>query len=134
MRRLNSNKLIVVTILLQLFLAGRSCLHASNQAVFQVKTVFNVRDFQATGKKADDARPAIQKAIDAAAAAGGGTVYLPPGNYTSGTLVLRSHVNVYIEAGATLFASEDPAAFDLQKVKSKDALFFGEDLEDIAIG
>ena len=58
-------------------------------------------------------------------------MYLPPGDYTSGTLLLRSHVNIYIEAGATLFASEDPAAFDLQKVKSKDALFFGEDLEDI---
>ena len=98
MRRLNSNKLIAVTILLQLFLAGRSCLYAG-EAVFQVKTVFNVRDFHATGKKSDDARPAIQKAIDAAAAAGGGTVYLPPGDYTSGTLLLRSHVNIYIEVG-----------------------------------
>jgi uncharacterized Zn-finger protein len=133
MGRLNSKKFIAATILLQLFLAGRSCLYAA-EAVFQVKIVFNVRDFHATGKKSDDARPAIQKAIDSAAAAGGGTVYLPPGDYTSGTLLLRSHINVYIEAGATLFASEDPAAFDLQKVKSKDALFFGEDLEDIAIG
>jgi len=133
MKRLEVNKFIVVTIVLQLFMAGGTSLYAS-EAVFQVKTVFNVRDFKATGKKSDDARPAIQKAIDSAAAAGGGTVYLPPGDYTSGTLLLRSHVNVYIEAGATLFASEDPAAFDLQKVKSKDALFFGEDLEDIAIG
>ena len=97
-------------------------------------TVFNVKEYGATGKKQDDAGPAIQKAIDAAAAAGGGVVYLPPGEYTSGTLRLRSHVNIYIESGATLFASEDPAAFDSQKVKSKDALFFGEDLEDISIG
>jgi hypothetical protein len=96
--------------------------------------VFNVRDFGTTGKKADDAQPAIQKAIDAAAQAGGGCVYLPPGQYTSGTLFLRSHVNVYLESGATLFGSEDPVAFDKQRVKSKDALFFGENLEDIAIG
>ena len=39
-------------------------------------------------------------------------VYLPPGEYTSGTLRLRSHVRVEIEAGATLFASPDPAAYD----------------------
>jgi hypothetical protein len=66
---LNSKKFTVVAFLLPLFLAGRSCLYAS-EAVFQVKTVFNVRDFKATGNKSDDARPAIQKAIDAAAAAG----------------------------------------------------------------
>ena len=66
-------------------------------------------------KRRDNARPAIQKAIDAAAAAKGGAVYLPPGDYTSGTLRLRSHVNIYIESGATLFASEDPAAFDCKR-------------------
>jgi uncharacterized Zn-finger protein len=96
-------------------------------------TVFNVRDFGATGTKSGDARPAIQKAIDAAAKAGGGTVYLPPGEYTSGALRLRSHVNLYLESGSTLFASEDPAAFDLPKIKSEAALFFGEDVEDVFI-
>src|SRR5690349_4736518 len=39
-----------------------------------------------------------------------------------------------IEAGATLYASEKPSDFAVQKVKSKDALLFGEDLEDISIG
>ena len=47
-------------------------------------TVFNVKDYGATGKKLDNAAQAIQKAIDAAAAAGGGVVYLPPGEFTSG--------------------------------------------------
>ncbi len=121
-------------MLVLVFLAGRSCLYAGNQGLGHVMTVFNVKEYGATGKKPDNAGPAIQKAIDAASAAGGGVVYLPPGQYTSGTLRLRSHVNIYIESGATLFASEDPAAFDLQKVQSKDALFFGEDLEDISIG
>ena len=54
--------------------------------------VFNVKDFGATGKKADDARAPIQKAIEACAASGGGTVEVPPGEYTSGTLHLRSKV------------------------------------------
>jgi hypothetical protein len=89
--------------------------------------VFNVRDYGATGQKADSAQVAIQKAIDACAAAGGGVVYLPPGEHTSGTIHLRSHVRLYIEAGAVLFSSKDKGAFD------KEALIFGEDLENITL-
>ncbi len=132
MRRFYMKKCLMLVLV---FLAARSLLYAKNQGHSGVTmTVFNVKEYGATAKKQDDAGPAIQKAIDAAAAAGGGVVYLPPGEYTSGTLRLRSYVNIYIESGATLFASEDPAAFDSQKVKSKDALFFGEDIEDISIG
>src|SRR2546423_1113011 len=89
--------------------------------------IFNVKDYGATGKKSDNARTAIQKAIDACAKAGGGIVYLPPGNYTSGTIHLRSHVRFWIEAGATLFAAEEDAEFDT------DGLLFGEDLTNISI-
>jgi Glycosyl hydrolases family 28 len=90
-------------------------------------TVFNVRDFGATGRKPDFAGPAIQKAVDACAAAGGGMVYLPPGDYTSGTIHLRSHVRFHIEAGATVYSVKDKTAFD------KEALFFGEDLVNITL-
>ena len=72
-------------------------------------SIFNVKNYGATGKKADNAQKAIQKAVDACAEAGGGTVYLPPGEYTSGTIHLRSHVRLYVETGATLFASQDSA-------------------------
>src|SRR5947208_15142717 len=89
--------------------------------------VFNVKTYGATGKKADNAKPAIQKAIDACAKAGGGTVYLPPGDYTSGTLRLRSHVRFYVASGATLFAAEEDPAFDT------DGSLVGEDLENITI-
>jgi len=89
--------------------------------------IFNVKDYGATGKKSDSARTAIQKAIDACAKAGGGIVYLPPGDYTSGTIYLRSHVRFWIEAGATLFSAEEDAAFDT------DGLLFGEDLTNISI-
>ena len=91
------------------------------------RAIFNVKDYGATGRKSDDARPAIQKAIDAAGAAGGGTVYLPPGEYTSGTLHLRSHVRLLIDSGATLFASLDSKAFD------KAALLYGEGVDNITI-
>ncbi|WP_349617118.1 glycosyl hydrolase family 28-related protein [Azotobacter salinestris] len=43
--------------------------------------VFNARDFGALGDGVSDDRAAIQAAIDAAHASGGGTVYLPPGEY-----------------------------------------------------
>lgn len=54
-------------------------------------------------------------------------VYLPPGQYTSGTLHLRSHVRVYLEAGATLYSSKDRAAFD------KHGLFFAEGAHNITL-
>ena len=79
--------------------------------------------------KKDDARPAFQQAIDACGKSGGGTVYVPPGEYTSGQLHLRSGVRLYLEAGATLFASLEGNQFDPVKT----ALLYGEDLHDIAI-
>ena len=92
--------------------------------------VQNVRDHGATGNKRDDARPAFQRAIDVCGQSGGGTVYVPPGEYTSGQLYLRSGVRLYLEAGATLFASLEGRQFD---PPPKSALLIGEDLHDIAL-
>ncbi len=89
--------------------------------------IFNVKDYGASGRKADNAKSAIQKAVDACAKAGGGMVYLPPGEYTAGTIHLHSHIRFYIEAGATLFADPDEHAYDT------DALFYGENLDHISI-
>src|SRR4029077_3999039 len=92
--------------------------------------VYSVKEYGATGNKQDDARPALQQAIDACGKFGGGTVYVPPGEYTSGQLHLRSGVRLYLEAGATLFASLDGREFD---PAPKSAFLYGEDLHDIAI-
>lgn len=92
--------------------------------------VYNVKEYGASGKKEDDARPALQRAIDDCGKSGGGTVYVPPGEYTSGQLRLRSGVRLYLEAGATLFASLDGKQFD---PSPKSALIIGEDLHDIAL-
>ena len=48
---------------------------------------------------------AIQSAIDACSAAGGGTVLVPAGLYETGTLILRSHVTLHLDNGATLKGS-----------------------------
>jgi hypothetical protein len=90
----------------------------------------NVKDYGATGIKSDDARPALQRAIDFCAKSGGGRVYVPPGDYTSGQLHLRSGVRLYLEAGATVFATLDPHQYDDSR---RAALLYGEDLHDIAL-
>lgn len=90
-------------------------------------TTFDIKDYGATGRQGDDARPAIQSAIDACAAAGGGTVLFPPGDYTSGTIELRSRVRLWLEAGATIHSAKGKASFP------KEALLFGQDLEHIAV-
>lgn len=118
-----------------LWIAGFLCgVLASTPVASAVnKAMFNVKDYGATGQKADDARPSIQKAIDACAAAGGGTVYFPPGEYTSGSLHLRSHVQIEIEAGATVFALQDPKAYEFGGIPSKASLFYGENLENVSL-
>lgn len=50
----------------------------------------NVRGHGATGARAQNATAAVQAAIDACHGRGGGTVYVPPGEYTTGTLVLKA--------------------------------------------
>ena len=73
--------------------------------------IYNVREFGASGNGQDKDTTAIQKAIDACAEAGGGTVYCPPGTYLSGTLFLKSEMQLLVDAGATLLGSPDRADY-----------------------
>jgi len=58
------------------------------------------------GKTADTA--AINKAIETAAAKGGGTIYFGPGTYLSFSIRLKSNITLHLDTGATLLAA-DPA-------------------------
>ena len=73
---------------------------------------FDVRAFGATadGKTLDT--PAINKAIDAAAAAGGGTVRFPAGTYLCYSIHLKSNVGLYLDQGSKIIAA-DPPGYDL---------------------
>src|SRR5450755_1949761 len=73
---------------------------------------YNVRDFGAKGDGAAKDTAAIQKAIDAAANAGGGIVVVPAGVYLSGTVHLKTNVTLELVSGSTLLASADDADFD----------------------
>ena len=51
---------------------------------------------------------AIQPAIDAAHGAGGGRVVLEPGVHASGTLFMKSHVELHLPAGAKIQGGSKP--------------------------
>lgn len=64
---------------------------------------------QAYGAAGDGERletKAIQAAINAAAAVGGGTVHFPAGRYLTGTVHLRSNVALHIGQGAVILGSQ----------------------------
>ena len=52
---------------------------------------------------------AIQQAVDAAAAAGGGRVIVPAGRFLSGSVLLKDNVELHLESGAVLISSLNPA-------------------------
>jgi polygalacturonase len=69
---------------------------------------FDVRAYGATGDGKTIDSPAINKAIEAAEAAGGGTVVFPAGVYMSFSIRLKSKVNLHLTQGSTIIAADSP--------------------------
>ncbi len=70
-------------------------------------TICTPRAYGAKGNGITRDTAAIQHAIDACEAKGGGTVLLTPGTYLSGPIVLKSNITLKLEKGATLLGSPD---------------------------
>jgi hypothetical protein len=101
----------IVTVLL---LAPLAALHAAAQETpVTGQTAFDIRTFGATGDGKSLNTAAIQKAIDACHAAGGGRVVVPEGVFLTGSVRLKSRVILRIETGATLRGSPDIRDYDL---------------------
>ncbi|MBV9868160.1 MAG: glycoside hydrolase family 28 protein [Abitibacteriaceae bacterium] len=94
------------TLRLFLWLVASATLHAATAA--DSSGVFNVRDYGAIGDGKHLETAALNQAVTACAKAGGGVVYLPPGIYLTGTIVMQSHVTLEIAGGATILGSENP--------------------------
>jgi polygalacturonase len=91
--------------------------------------IFNVRSYGASGEKNQNATALFRKAIEDCFHAGGGIVYVPPGEYTVGMLQLFDNVNLHIEAGATLFLSQSRDDFK----KGARAMIYAENASNIAV-
>ena len=71
-------------------------------AVNSEKQVFNIIDYGAKRDASSPATEAFRRAIQAAKAAGGGTIYVSPGKYTTGPIELFSNMTLDVDAGATV--------------------------------
>jgi polygalacturonase len=77
----------------------------------------NVRAFGATGDGATKDTAAFQKAINVCAAANGGEVVVPAGNYLIGSIELKSYTTLRLEKGARLLGSPDLDDYPVMKVR-----------------
>jgi hypothetical protein len=78
------------------------CLIMLSAPAWAASPYFSVVDYGARADGSADAAPAFRAAIQAAHAAGGGTVYVPAGNYVTGPIELVSNLILNIDAGAAL--------------------------------
>lgn len=113
--------------------------------------VFDVKAYGARGDGITIDTPAINKAISAANAGGGGTVRFPPGTYACYSIHLKSNVVLYLEPGVTILAASVPegattGAYDAAESNKPwedyqdyghnhwhNSLIWGEDIHDFAI-
>jgi polygalacturonase len=118
--------------------------------------IFDVRAYGAAGDGKTLDTPAVNRAIDAAATAGGGVVLFPAGNYLCFSIHLKSQVHLFLSQGSTIVAADSPkpgeqtgyngGVYDAAEPNTAwdtyqdyghnhwhNSLVWGEDLEDISI-
>jgi polygalacturonase len=118
--------------------------------------VFDVRTFGATGDGKTVDTAAINRTIEAAAGAGGGTVLFPAGTYLCFSIHLKSYVDLFLSQGATILAADSPlpgqttgyngGTYDAAEPKTAydayqdyghnhwhNSLLWGEDIHDFSI-
>ncbi len=88
-------KALVLTFVLSLLIAAASA----------QQKVFNIMDYAAHPDGVSDNTESIQKAIDAASAAGGGKVIIPDGFYLTGQLILKTGVELHLSDNANLLGT-----------------------------
>jgi polygalacturonase len=113
-------------------------------------SIYDVRSFGATGDGKTIDSPAINRAVEAAANAGGGTVLFPTGTYNSFSIRLKNNIALQIMQGATILAADTPAdhsdGYDSAESNAPwenyqdyghnhwhNSLIWGENLHDVSI-
>ena len=119
---------------------GAICILLGGSAIAS-EELHDVRDYGAKPDGKTLCTSSIQQAIDACSRAGGGTVYLPPGIFLSGTIYFKSGVMLRLAAGCTLLGSTDlkdypptvPAFRSYTDNYTDKSLIYGENVENVAI-
>ncbi len=118
-----------------------SGLAPSGASATHTPLLYDVTAYGAKGDGTSLATAAIQRAVDAAHASGGGVVLFPPGRYISGTIELKSRVCLHLTAGAIIAGSkrlEDyperiPAARSYTDLYTRRSLIYAEGQEETGI-
>ncbi|MGB6745153.1 MAG: glycoside hydrolase family 28 protein [Terracidiphilus sp.] len=118
--------------------------------------IFDVRKYGAAGDGKTVDTPAVNRAIEAAASAGGGVILFPAGAYLCFSIHLKSHVHLHLEEGSTILAADSPlpgqstgyngGTYDTAEPKTAwdayqdyghnhwhNSLLWGEDIHDFSI-
>ncbi|MEQ8556536.1 MAG: glycoside hydrolase family 28 protein [Cyclobacteriaceae bacterium] len=129
-------RLILIVVLCGLSTGSFAHLGSSGFAINSPKKIFDIRDFGAVGDSSTLNTKAIQDAIDACTANGGGTVWVPAGNYVIGTIELKSNVTLSLDYGASLLGSHDRTDYPIHNLRparegNAECLFYAEDATNI---
>lgn len=125
---MNCKRFLTVSII-AVIVAVLSGIGNSKTSTEMVKmSISNVRDYGAVGDGRTKDTAAIQAAIDALAAKGGGRVLLPAGTYLSGTIYLKDHITLDLEAGATILGSPDKEDYNADDFCEQNAVFAKENV------
>lgn len=110
-------------------IAGLLLLTIITTTVFAQKT-YDITAFGAVSDSSTNNAPFIQKAIDSAAANGGGRVLVPAGRFVTGVLQLKSGVELHVSANALLLGSTKRSDYGTTKAS---ALIVADNQHHIAI-
>lgn len=94
--------------------------------------IYNIIDYGANNDGKTLTTKAIQTAIDSCAAKGGGTVYIPKGDFLVGTLNLKSNVDFHMQTGARLIATTDLKQYQVHNQQPA-GVFYTEKAHDVSI-
>jgi polygalacturonase len=103
-------------------------------------TVINITSFGAVADGRTLCTGAFAAAVDACAAAGGGTIYVPAGKYLTGPIHFQSNITLDLDAGARLVFSQNIADFPVLfsrwegvECEVYSPLIYGTNLENVAV-
>jgi polygalacturonase len=135
-------------MIIRAMLASVALLASAGVADAATREVHDIRDFGARPNDGVLDTDAINKAIDAASAAGGGVVYIPPGRYLSFSIHLKSHIAIVFAPGSVIEAADPavhPGKYDNPEPNENDiyqdyghshwqnSLIWGDGVEDVSI-